>query len=174
MIYTLRENINGGVSKYKTTLEYYKLENKKYRFIFMVYDTKKTIINTGYNSNLYEANVVELFFADNKNRNKYLEIEVSPDNSHFNAFVIKNKEGDRELEFIDKSFDFYSEIEDLNENTQKITIEIDLSKYIQSDDYCFNAYRIENETDRQYLIALNPTLSETFHKTDSFIKLYGN
>lgn len=166
----LKENRYGNKSKYKTFLEYSNIFEKKYRFIFYVYQTKKISKYKNYNSNLYESNVVELFFSDNKNRDKYLEIEVSPNNTHFNAFVIK-KQGERELKYIDQSNDFISEIHDIDKTTQIVTIDIDLSKFLDSNDIYFNAYRIENELNSQYLIALNPTLSETFHKTDSFIKL---
>lgn len=171
MRYLLRENIKGGISKYKTELEYQKLKNNNYRFIFYVYETKKISKYNNYNDNLFEDNVVEIFFSDFTDRNKYLEIEVSPNNLHFNAYVIKNKQGERELEYIEKNLDFFSKIEDIDNKTQKVTIEIDLSKYIKSNNYCFNAYRIEKEENKQYLIALNPTLDNTFHKTSSFIKL---
>ena len=68
-----------------------------------------------------------------------------------------------------------SEFEKLSDTDYRIKFSVPLDKigYNEKIGIRYNAYRIETEggiTDKN-LLALNPTLSDTFHKPEFFIKL---
>ena len=131
---------------------------------FDAYDSSLKSYSNKDNDELYKGDVVEIFL-DIGEPDSYLEIEVAPNGAKFVANIIN-----REIHFIDNNFvKVNSKIEG---NNYFVDIEIDLSKYATQ--YIkYNAFRIETKGIKQdyILLALNPTLSNTFHVKEKFITL---
>ena len=115
------------------------------------------------NDDLWKGNVVELFL--DLGDEFYYEFEVAPNNKTFVATIINRK-----ITFIKNDF-FSSEVE-IENNTYKVKMRIDLSKLDYKKAIKYNAFRVEKKSDgREILLSLNPTLCETFHIREKFIPL---
>ena len=127
--------------------------------------------NTGYNTPIYEGDVCEIFISLADDIYTYYEIEVAPNNSVFFKKVV-NK-GDKRQAFAEENTLKTSVEINGNDYTVKMIIPYASVNYDVNKGAYFNAYRIETEggyRDKN-LLALNPTMSDTFHQPDKFIKL---
>lgn len=169
----LKDNRTGKKAVYDTFLEVEE-GNLKTRFIFTAKNSKKYCPYGAYNENLYEGDVCEVFIGK---QSEYYELEVSPKGTGFFA-LIKN-EGSGKFFLKEKlpaiGVCFYSEE---TADGYKAVIETE-NKLIYSlcggEPVRFNAFRIDTDggdLPEKHLFALNPTLSGTFHKSESFIRLH--
>lgn len=160
----LRDNITGLESSVKTE---FSIEQKGKHLIclFKAYDSSLTSHGNKDNDELYKGDVVEVFL-DIGEPNSYLEIEVAPNGKKFVANIIN-----KEIHFIDNNF-VKSKVE-IQNNDYFVTIDIDLTKLNILKPIKYNAYRIETKSIKEnyLLLAASPTMCDTFHVRDSFIKL---
>lgn len=144
-------------------------------FIFKVSDNAIKPIRTKYNSKIYLEEVVEVFISGADIR-KYIELEVSPNNTKFCCKIINNMKGSRRLKLLSKCvIDSKVFITDYGYNVEiKASIKAISNKLNIRDlkvSY-FNAYRIKRpENSNWELSALSPTGVEGFHYPRSFVKL---
>jgi len=150
------------------------IRSKDYLYcIFAVQDNCITENRTGYNSKLYEGEVVEIFFATG-NRNRYIELEVSPQNTRYCAKVKCNKKA-KSIKLLEKCC-FTSIVTGMPDGyVTEMKINIKAAENALSTklpiEY-FNAYRIDRPKDKVWeLSAGNPTGKATFHIKESFIKI---
>ena len=165
------DNRTGKTPIYKTEFdiriddEYLLCHYKSYHSSFYSYSNK-------FNDDIYKGDVVEIFIDVGIN-NHYFEIEISPNNTVFIGDIY-NDGNKRILAKINEQF-IQSEVK-LFKDYYDTIIKIPLNKihYDQNKGIKYNAFRIEtdNGISEKHLFALNPTLSNTFHKKEYFIKLH--
>lgn len=164
----LKENTKGGKSKYPTTIEV-KFNEDEISFCFDAKNSSLESFSNKYNDNLWKSNVVEVFIDVGK-KNKYWEIEVAPNGTIFLAEVTRINEKNT-LDMINDCF-VKANVTLTNDSYRTlITIPLDKISYTKEKGIRFNAYRIEMEKDKQYLMSLFPTMCDTFHKPSSFREL---
>jgi hypothetical protein len=161
----LKNNFNGGQTKTKTSFAV-----KKIGFTiianFIAHDSSLLSYSTKDNDDLWKGCVVELFL-DLGDRDFYYEFEVAPNGATFVA-----KKYIDHLDFIKN--DFFKSKSVIDGTSYKVEMVIDLSKLNILKDIRYNAFRIENDSPKEKsdnLFALNPTLCDTFHIREKFIKL---
>lgn len=146
-------------------------------FAFLVEDDYYKPLRGKYNSKLYLEEVVEIFIAVN-NRNKYLEIEVSPNNTRFCGVINNKSPNKRQLKLL-KNCIFESVVEKNNKgwsveivlNIDKLCDKLNI-RHDNVNKIYFNAYRIDRPLNSEWeLSALNPTGQEAFHHPNSFVEL---
>ncbi len=130
-----------------------------------------------YNAPLYEGDIVEVMLSL-ENKNKYLEIEVNQYNAKY-CVLIENKDGkgDISIEKLDKSLFCSLSFERQKDSRWIVYISLpkkQLSALGWRADTCYiNAHRQDfDKSGKLRLYSLNPTLSDTFHCVDAFIKLH--
>lgn len=165
--FTLKENTTCLESPFLTTVEV-SLVNNTLTFTFDCKNSRFNSYSSKYNDELWRSDVVEVFLATKKG-DHYYEIEVAPNNTLFLG-DITNINNDLSLKFLDNTFIKHNVV--INGDDYKATIEIDLSS-LDREILEFNCFRIETQGDNssQTLIALSPTLCESFHRRDKFIHL---
>ncbi len=172
--YELKECVNGTVPIQNTIFNV--LYDKIYLyFLFGVRDNEISPSRTTYNSKLYNEEVVEVFVSG-ENRMRYVELEVSPNNTQFCGLVRNSDSGKRKLKLIGKSI-FTSGVQatDWGYNTiikvRKRAIEGVLG--INKLKICYiNAFRIDRPSKSEWeLSALNPTGVANFHIPSAFVEL---
>ncbi len=164
--------------EYFTTLEVVKTQTH----LSFSFDCKNSMFYSAgneYNSDIYTGDVCEAFICVGEDLSWYYEIEVAPNNCQF-LFKMHNVSETLEnikLEQypISKDDNFLVSEVVRYDNNYKVNFSVPLDKigYDPNIGILFNAYRIETEggyTDR-HLLAVNPTLCETFHAPHKFIKL---
>lgn len=170
----LRENIRGN-EPIRPTL--FNVLNDGYHlyFAFKVNDEDVNPIRFNYNSKLYEEEVVEIFISA-IHKNKYLELEVSPNNTKLCGIIHNNNSKRRRLKLL-KQCIFISEVK-AQEYGYSVEIKINIKAICNKlnvrdlSDCYFNAYRIDRPQGQAWeLSALSPTLREGFHYPDSFVRL---
>ena len=164
MKYILKDNRTGKDGQVLTKLSVMKDDNHLI-FSFEAYGSSLNSFSSIDNDTLWKGDVVEVFL-DVGEKDSYLEIEVAPNGARFVANIIN-----REIHFIDNSF--VKTKSAIKNDAYFVDIDIDLSKLNITAPLMFNAYRIETlgiQSDYLFL-AINPTLSNTFHVRDSFIKV---
>ena len=172
-MYYFKENTKGEETKFTTKLDYF-IKNNILTFIFEALNSTFNSYSNIYNDAIYNGDVCEIFLQV-KGRPYYYEFEIAPNETLFLAKIFNpyNDSSKMTSEFIEKPF-FEGKIEK-NSNNYIATIKIPLDKIEcqNIDDLTFNAFRIETEGTKssKNLLALNPTLCPSFHKTDKFIKL---
>ena len=116
------------------------------------------------NDDLWRGCVVEVFL--DTGLDFYYEFEAAPNGAVF-AAKIRN----RKIEYIDPSI--IKAKATVVGNGYQIQLIVDLNKLEKGDELKFNAFRVENKKGEtvQQLQALNPTLCETFHVREKFIRL---
>ena len=171
MIYNLKDNRTGKETKFTTTVDV-KLLDKTIVFDFNCKDSDFYCANEGYNTNLYDGDVCEAFICVDGSRENYFELEVAPNNSVFFKRVHNPKSGKR------TSFEMVNSVKSsVTKNGRDYTVhlEVPLSSlgWDEKTRIIFNAYRIETEggETNKNLLAVNPTLSDTYHKPEFFIEL---
>lgn len=173
--YPLVDNVTGEKSYNKT---YIKIEeiDKNLKFSFEVYTDRVNPVRTRYNSKIYEEEVVEVFISSKLNPKKYLEFEVSPNNTQFCALIKNNYKKARCLKYYKNClFNSFVEKTSYGFNVEIILpIKTVLNKLNVQDKNSleFNVYRIDRPKNCEWkLSALNPTYKENFHIRNSFLKL---
>ena len=133
-------------------------------FTFDCHDSSLYSYSNKDNDDLWEGCVAEVFL--DTGLDFYYEFEVAPNGAVF-AAKIRN----RKIEYIDPAI--IKAKATIICNNYKVQITVDLNKLERGNELKFNAFRVENkEGDKaQQLQALNPTLCETFHVREKFIKL---
>ena len=161
----LKENITGAEACYKTEFKYRKC-CKYLCFTFKAHHSALDSYSDKYNDELYRGNVCELFIKYGK-ENHYYEIEVAPNGATFLA-DIENINGNFKGTLIDDCF--VKTNAKVKKNAYMVRILIPKS-FIKTKKIEFNAFRIETDGERpeKHLFALNPTLCNSFHKSE-FIK----
>ena len=153
----LYDNLTGKLGVPKTEVEWSR-KGDILEFNFVACDSSLESYSDEKNSDLWKSNVVEVFL-DMKDRKFYYEFEVAPNGATFVAQKFKNK-----LVFVDDSF-FSSEVK-IDGNTYIVKMQINVKMLRKKDVFAFNMFRIEGST----LEALHPTLCNTFHVREKFIK----
>ena len=164
MEYILKDNRTGKDDQVLTKLSVTK-DNNRLVFSFEAYGSSLNSFSSIDNDTLWKGDVVEVFL-DIGEKDSYLEIEVAPNGARFVANIIN-----REIHFIDSSFIKTKSV--IKDDAYFVDIDIDLNKFNITAPLMFNAYRIETLGIRSdyLLLAVNPTLSNSFHVRDSFIKV---
>lgn len=157
----LIENINGKDNNPKTLFEIIRIGNIL-NVRFEAYDSDLISFSNKHNDQLYKASVVELFI--DVGREEYIEIEVAPNGVTFEAFY-----NNGEVKFIESSL-LQSKVTTGNKK-YIVELSVDLHSF-NCKTIRFNAFRIEKRKNGNIiLLALNPTMCETFHVKNKFIKL---
>ncbi len=171
MFYTLKNNRTGEKTHLTTTVEVI-VSDGIIKFDFDCKKSKMFSANEGFNTNIYDGDVCEAFVCVDGNREHYFELEVAPNNSVFYKRVFNPKGGTRQ------SFDMENVVKSnvvIDGENYKVHFEVPLSSmdWDGVTPILFNAYRIETEggTTNLHLLAVNPTLSDTYHKPEFFIEL---
>jgi len=170
MIKYLLNSRTGEKTNFKTALRY-GVVGSSYAFSF---DCENSELFSAYsedNEPIYLGDVVEVFIGIGKNPRKYYEIEVAPNGTKFFA-EITNDGGDLKVKF--SQVEIKTEVERFK-NGYKATIYIPETLFSNrgKKELYFNAFRIETEggETEKNLLALSPTLSDTFHDPSKFIPL---
>lgn len=160
----LLENYTGKIPFIKTDFSYIRSEDKII-FYFKAYNSSLFSYCDYDNGEIYNGDACEIFL-DIGEENKYLEIEVAPNGKRFVANICN-----RAITFIDD--DFLKTNVEIKGKDYFVTMEFDLNKLKNPQKMFFNAFRIETEgkEPNKNLLALNPTLCNTFHVREKFIEL---
>ena len=146
------------------TLFSYKKDGKYLAFEFYATESSLSSYSDVDNGDLYNGDVVELFldFGDEF----YYEFEVAPNGKKFVAKSFNGKP-------VFVKNDFFECFVKIEGNDYHVTMTIDLSKFKETKTIKFNAFRIETKGIKpEYILqALSPTLSNSFHVRDKFLKL---
>ena len=163
MKYRLFDTRTGKLEEPITNFSFEKLNN----VLICSFEAKDSSLNSYSNKNnddLYLGDVVELFL--DLGSDFYYEFEVAPNNATFVAKIVNSKPV-----FIDSSF-FESEVKIIDKDYY-VQMKIDLSNLDKYEEIKINAFRIETKGIKSELIlqALSPTLCNTFHVRDKFVKI---
>ena len=159
----LLNNLDAKKPNKVTDFNYVKSDNL-ITFNFDCYDSCLYSYSNKNNDDLWKGCVAEIFL--DTGLDFYYEFEVAPNGAVF-AAKIRN----RQIEYIDPSI--IESRSTINGNNYQIQITVNLNKLEKGDELKFNAFRVENKKGEtiQQLQALNPTLCETFHVREKFIRL---
>ena len=159
----LRDNFTGEKGNPETTFDALRNGNELI-FSFEAKDSSLTSYSDKDNDDLWRENVVEVFL--DLGDDFYYEFEVAPNGKTFVATILNG-----EITFIKN--DFFSSNVEIEGNTYKVTMKIDLSKFKNVQEVKYNAFRAEkkNVGKGQILEALNPTFCNTFHVREKFVIL---
>ena len=170
--YVLKENITGKeIPDFNTILDV-TLTDSHLIFEFDCKNSQFYSAYDKYNAPIWEGDVCEAFICTNGNKNLYYEIEVAPNGTVFLKLMKYLGVGQIEEFEIEKNF-VDSKVE-LCGNDYKVKFSVPLDKigYDKEKGILFNAFRIETEggIQEKNLLALNPTLCDTFHNNEFFIE----
>ena len=163
------------IKEFYTTVDVIKTE-KELVFEFICKNSQFFSADDKYNGPIFDGDVCEAFICAGEDITRYYEIEVAPNNCKFLNKVHNLGNGNLKLTPIPEEECFLkSEVEKLSDTDYRLKFSIPLDKigYDEKIGIRYNAYRIETEggiTDKN-LLALKPTLCDTFHKPEFFIKL---
>ena len=163
MEYRLFNNRTGKLEEPITNFSHEKKDNTLI-FKFEAFDSSLNSFSNKNNDAIYNGDVVEVFL--DLGHDFYYEFEVAPNGTTFIAKILN-----RNIEFIENTF-FESKVK-VEGNNYFVEMKIDLSKLGGTNNIKFNAFRIETKGfETNYILqALSPTLSDTFHVREKFIKL---
>ena len=171
----LKNNRTGeDVPEFNTTVEIV-LTDKELSFEFFCKNSKFFSADDKYNGPIFDGDVCEAFICTGDDPRKYYEIEGSPNNTVFLSYMTNLGPGQYDAQYFSEEDNFLkSEVEILgNDYRLKFSMPLDKIGYDPKRGIKFNAYRIETEgghTDL-HLLALNPTLCDTFHVYEAFVEL---
>ena len=159
----LLDNRTGKLIEPKTVVSYCRSQNLLV-FSFEAYDSSLNSFSNIDNDTIYKGDVVEVFL--DLGEEHYYEFEVAPNGTVFVAKIVNFTPV-----FIPRDF-FKSHVE-IKGNNYFVEMIIDLSVFENTQNIKFNAFRIETKGIKSdYILqALSPTLSNSFHVRDRFIKL---
>lgn len=176
MKYKLKNSRTGQeIDEFLTTLEITKTDTYLI-FEFFCKNSKFYSAADKYNEPIYEGDVCEAFICTGTDITKYYEIEVAPNNTVFLNRMKCLGVGEYDADPIPENEKFVtSETEVLSKTDYRVKFSVPLDKigYDEKIGIRFNAYRIETEggfTDKN-LLAVNPTMCDSFHQPASFIEL---
>lgn len=143
---------------------------------YVVSDDYINPIRTRYNDKIYNEEVVELFIASKNNIGKYIELEVSPNNTKFCGLIRNNLKGSRKLRLLNRCI--FSSVIIKNDKGYIAVLKINKKQLCghlnirNTGSFSFNAYRIDRPLNLAWeLYALNPTNKYNFHMPEFFIDL---
>ena len=173
MKFELKNNRTGkDIKEFLTEVEVIKTE-KELIFDFVCKNSKFFSACNEYNGPVFDGDVCEAFICTEEDY-WYYEIEVAPNNCVFLNKIHNLGVGEYEPYPIDENF-VKSEVEFLSDTDYRVKFSVPLDKinYNPEKGIKYNLFRIETEggfTDKN-LLALNPTLCDTYHKFESFVEL---
>ena len=170
----LLNNRTGEKTEFYTTVDI-KLTDTELSFEFFCKNSKMYSAGDKYNDDIFDGDVCEAFVSTDGTINNYYEIEIAPNNTVFLNKIYNPGKGDFRCTPIPENENFItSSVEILGDDyIVKFSMPLDKIGYTKEKGILFNAYRIETEgghTDL-HLLALNPTLCDTFHMSEFFIEL---
>ena len=159
----LLDNRSGKLIEPKTYVSFKKQGNSLV-FNFEAYDSSLNSYSDEDNDELFNGDVVEVFL--DLGFEEYFEFEVAPNGA---KFVAKIKDG-KPVFINDEFLKTQARIERKNYFVKMV---VDLSKFDKIKNIKFNAFRIETKGIKPEFIlqALSPTLCNTFHVREKFVKL---
>lgn len=170
MAHYLLENKKGGKAVYETLLSVRESE-EAYIFSFYAKNNRSYCPYAQNNEKLWLGDVCEIFIGDERDPHHYYEVEIAPNGAVFFGWVY-NPDGNFKVSFPPADGLSYR-AEQKGDNYE---VEITLSKKIivwPLERIAFNAFRIETDggVPEKHLFALNPTLCNTFHRPEGFVRL---
>lgn len=173
----LKNSRTGEETEFKTTVVI-KMTETELSFEFFCKNSKFFSADNKYNGPIFDGDVCEAFISTDGTINNYYEIEVAPNNTLFLNKIYNPGGGAYQTFPIDESENFVTSEVEINGNDYRVKFSMPLEKigYTKEKGILFNAYRIETEggnTDL-HLLAFNPTMCDTFHMSEYFVKLEEN
>ena len=178
MKYLLKNNRDGAVSVYRTTVEVSQDERNIY-FNFVAEHSNYYCPYHNYNDIHSCGDAVEILIGIDPARKTYYELEVNPDNSKMLAKMTVT-ELDRDgaaklnIEFVDKKDCFFTSSTTKTSGGYIVCIVIDKVRLnMPVEQIYFNAYRLETDGGEmeKHLFALNPTMCGKFHVPTRYVML---
>lgn len=169
-----KECVGGGDPVRKTLFSVHHDKANLY-FAFRVYDDNIRPIRTMYNSKIYDEEVVEIFIAG-ANIKKYVEFEVSPNNTQFCGLLRNTLKGRRRLRLL-KTCLFRSKVTQRDYGYDAVIVApikaICGKLNINDLNTCFfNATRMDRPSEKTLeRSALSPTRRPGFHFPERFVRL---
>ncbi|MBE5734596.1 MAG: hypothetical protein E7347_06080 [Clostridiales bacterium] len=173
MKFELKNNRNGKeIKEFLTEVEVTKTDSELI-FDFVCKNSKFFSACDEYNGPVFDGDACEAFICTEEDY-WYYEIEVAPNNCVFLNKIHNLGVGEYEPYPIEENF-VKSQVEFLSDTDYRVKFSVPLDKinYDAKKGIKYNLFRIETEggfTDKN-LLALNPTLCDTYHKFESFIEL---
>ena len=181
MVYELKNSLNGEKAPYKTTVEFIE-EGDNLIINFACENSTYFCPHTGkYNAFHCLGDVCEVFIGNDKNKEVYYEMQISPNNDVFLGKITNLKGNAFEQGFFDSGF-YIDYVKDSfikskvikTDNGYNVMIKFNKNDVLTGDGETFvNAFRIETDGEKAYkhLMALSPTFAEVFHIKSSFVNL---
>ncbi len=171
--YVLKENITGKeIIDFLTKLDV-TMNNTHITFEFECKNSQHFSAYSEYNAPIWEGDVCEAFICTNGKKDLYYEIEVAPNGTVFlkkmqYVGVGEIIENDIGVNFVESKVEICG-----RDYKVKFSVPLDKIDYDENKGILFNAFRIETEggIPEKNLLALNPTLCDTFHNNEFFIEL---
>ncbi len=162
------------INEFLTTVEIIKTENEL-SFEFICKNSKFYSACSEYNGPLFDGDVCEAFLCTSGDSSHYYEIEIAPNNYVFLSKIYNDGNSYKEMHIPEEENFVKSEVEILNDTDYRVKFSVPLDKigYDEKVGIIGNIYRIETEggfTDKN-LLAYNPTMCDTFHKPEFFVKI---
>ena len=171
-IFDLKDNRTSEISKF-TTMVVATLTDTEINFEFFCKDSMLYSAYEGYNTNIYEGDVCEVFISTDGTTKNYYEIEVAPNGSVFlHTIYNPNNTSDVQIKPVEENF-LKTDVEILGSDyIVKISIPLDKIGYSKENGILFNAFRIETEGGimNKNLLAYSPSNTGTFHISSFFKK----
>lgn len=166
----LKNSRTGEVAP-RRTLFSYQVGADAFTFYFTCEQSKCISAGTKFNDPLYEGDAAEVFLAVDGETDFYYETEVAPNGTGFFAKIL----------WQDGSFTTCPQVIDMPTRAERtadgwraeITLPFAAIGYKPGMELKINAYRIETDGGERdkHLIALSPTLCDTFHRPSAFVDL---
>lgn len=172
--FVLKENIKGkDIPEFLTTVDV-TLDDRNISLVYNCKNSQCFSAYEGYNTDIFDGDVCEVFICTSGDISTYYEIEVAPNNSVYLAGVYNPKLNKNiQSTYIEENF-LESSVE-INGSDYIVRLKVPLEKigYDKEKGLLLNIFRIETEggiTDKN-ILAANPTRCKTFHKPKFFFKL---
>lgn len=171
--YELKENFTGKeCPDFKTVVDV-TLTDTEIVFEFDCKNSQCYSASDVYNADLWKGDVCEAFICTDGTRKFYYEIEVAPNNAVFLKYMEYITPGNLIENDIQENF-VKSEVKiDGNDYKLKFALPLDKIGYTKEKGILYNIFRIETEGGIQdkNLLAMNPTLCDTFHENNFLVEL---
>ncbi len=169
--FILKENITGkDIPEFYTKVDV-TLTDTDIIFEFDCKNTQYFSYCEGYNTEIWRGDVCEAYICTDGTSVNYYEIQVTHNNSNYFSKVY-NPDGNYQTTFIDEN-PMLSSVEKVDGGYKvRFSIPLKAIGYDEKKGILMNVFRIETEGGIQdkNLLALNPTLTDTYHKPEFFIK----
>lgn len=165
--HSFKENITGEEINSSVCVE---LIGTELHFKYSIFDEEIYAPYQNDNDNLYDADVVEVFFSPNGDKGKYYEYELSPNGKRFFGLIENPTHKSPKLTRIDPAFKFDVQLTDVGYDCVLI---IDTKEFndFDIDKAVLNIYTINTKDGKQDLFALNPTFAPSFHLSDFLVPI---